>query len=148
MIRISLRKGVLLLGILAVSLHLFDFLGAGVSENGEAKAENPVQQVLPVRPSRGYGRLCKRSRGRGGAGAGGGSSKSCGKGDNPWTSFIAGRKCSDGDTSQSGGFLETSPFARVTDAPIPPLIKNYNLQNVAKDNTGYRDTNWPELVFM
>ena len=143
---LSLKKIVLLLAILAVSLHLIDFFSEDKEEGGGKCRESALlaPQVLPPRPARGYGQLCKHDRN----GRNRRSRNSKGKGDNPWTSFIAGRKSSDGDTSQSGGFLETSPFARVTDAPIPPLIEEYNLQNVAKDNTGYRDQNWPELVFM
>ena len=69
--------------------------------------------------------------------------------NNPWTMFIEGRKSNiAADFSARPDQMAGSAFLRNIDAPIPPhaSARDYNLQNVAAENTGYRDTH-AELKF-
>lgn len=144
---ISLRKLLLIGVVAAMASQIMSPPGSPPGGGGVFRhVQRAARRVVPpttYRPDVGYGKMCK-----------GGSCPArspAADGDtNPWTSFISGRRS---DSTQkagppSGGFLTEAPFARMTDAPIPPMVTDYHLQNVAKDNTGWRDQNWAELVFV
>lgn len=138
---ISLRKLLLISIVAAMASQILTPPRSG----GGSRHVQRVRRVLPPtrRPEFGYGKMCKGGHCPAKSPAAGGDT-------NPWTSFISGRKS---DSTQkaappSGGFLTEAPFSRMTDCPIPPMITNYQLQNVAKDNTGWRDQSWAELVFV
>ena len=138
---ISLRK-LLLISIVAAMAS--QILTPPRSGGGSSHVQRARRVLRPTqRPDIGYGKMCKGGHCPAKSPAAGGDT-------NPWTSFISGRKS---DSTQkavpaSGGFLTEAPFSRMVDTPIPPMITNYQLQNVAKDNTGWRDSNWAELVFV
>lgn len=130
----SLLKKILL--VLLIVCIIFSLLGKNDHENSNSNSNSNSNKRL-VRPSCGNGM---------------GFAKCSTPQENPWTSFISGRT-SDANRTQhknpgASPFIDNA-FDRVVDAPIPALAeaRQYHLQDVARFNTGHRDS-WVEPIFM
>lgn len=131
----SLLKKILL--VLLIVCIIFSLLGSGPNSISNSNFKHHHHRERLVRPSWGNGM---------------GFAKCSNPQENPWTSFIAGRT-SDANRARhknpgANPFIENA-FDRVVDAPIPALAeaRQYHLQDVARFNTGHRDS-WVEPIFM
>jgi hypothetical protein len=135
----SLLKKILL--VLLIVCIIFSLLGKNDHENSNSNSKHIYpyhQRERLVRPSWGNGM--------------GFAKCSNPPNENPWTSFISGRTSDANRTRHenpgASPFIDNA-FDRVVDAPIPALAeaRQYHLQDVARFNTGHRDS-WVEPIFM
>lgn len=132
----SLLKKILL--VFLIICIIFSLLGKNDDGHDRDRHDHGHQRERLVRPSWGNGM--------------GFAKCSSAPNENPWTSFISGRTSDANRTRHenpgASPFIENA-FDRVVDAPIPALAeaRQYHLQDVARFNTGHRDS-WVEPIFM